>query len=267
MHKDLDEILFLFFRDDVGGILVTRESGEVLLEDEKARQILQKRTNWESACPKAQKDQRGENWELLLRDNGQTFSVISSTFSLDDELVQIHYFHDSSMFTELFRDMSSYTKSLQEEKERDALTGLFNKGKFLEMKRSLFRNQDSIGILNMDLNYLKRTNDLLGHEAGDNLIRKAAESLHRIEARNVMPFRIGGDEFVTVALHLSESGVEELYEKWKDALRELNEQDDSLHCDIACGVAYGTKGYDLEALLALADERMYADKADKKRQD
>ena len=134
----------------------------------------------------------------------------------------------------------------------------------MEMKRTLFRNQDAIAIFNMDVNNLKQVNDTLGHEAGDRLIRKAAESLKRIEARNVIPFRTGGDEFVLAAIHVDKAGAEKIRQAWEKALAELNEAEDGVPCTVACGFAFGEKGYDLEEILARADQAMYEDKKRKK---
>ncbi len=164
------------------------------------------------------------------------------------------------MYMELYRDMTDYSKALKAEKDHDGLTGLYNKGKFMELKKTLFRAQDTIAVFNMDVNNLKRMNDTYGHEAGDRLIKKAAESLRLIEARNVMPFRVGGDEFVVVALHLRRPEAEALRRKWAEGLEELNRMGDGIECVIACGAAYGERGYDLESLLAEADRRMYEDK-------
>ena len=144
------------------------------------------------------------------------------------------------------------------------MTGLYNKGKFMSLKTSLFKAQDALAVFNMDVNNLKYMNDNFGHEAGDALINKAAESLRRIEARNVLTFRVGGDEFIAVALHLSREEALQLKETWEKGLAELNRADDGVNCVVACGFAYGEKGYDLEELLAEADQRMYEDKRAKK---
>ena len=173
---------------------------------------------------------------------------------------QIHHLADTSEYTELYRNMSDYSRMLRNEKDYDGLTGLYNRGKFMEMKRTLLRNQDEIAIFNMDVNNLKQVNDTLGHEAGDRLIRKAAESLKRIEARNVIPFRVGGDEFVVAVVHVDQAGAEKIRQTWEKALAELNEGEDDLPCTVACGSAFGEKGYDLEEVLARADQAMYAAK-------
>ncbi len=145
------------------------------------------------------------------------------------------------------------------------MTGLYNKGKFLSLRQSLFRKQKSLAVFNMDVNNLKYVNDNFGHEAGDKQIRKAADSFRQIEARNVLPVRVGGDEFIVAALQLSREEAEQLRARWEAGLAELNRADDGIRCVIACGMAYDEEGYDLEALLAEADKRMYEDKIAKKR--
>ncbi len=259
-----EKLILRFFLEDVGGIMITGGTGEVLFEDPKARLIRQGKTNWETACPPLREGQRGERWDLLHKDSGQTYMVVTSTVRDGDELLQLHHMIDSSDYMELFRDMGDYSKALKHEKEHDGLTGLYNKGKFLSLKESMFRKQDSIAVFNMDVNNLKYLNDNFGHEAGDKLIRKAAESLRRIEARSVMPFRVGGDEFIVVALHLSREEALALRSKWEAGLAELNEREDGIRCVVACGMAYGEEGYDLEALMAEVDQEMYEDKKAKK---
>lgn len=261
---DFNDIMLHFFRDDMGGILISDAQGSILYSDEKATNFIKKTRNWAIACPPAREGQHGETWDLQSASRGGSFMVTTSTFDLEGQLVQIHHITDNSVYMELFRDMNDYCRVLTDEKEHDDLTKLYNKGKFMKLQQSLFRNQDSITVFNMDVNNLKHMNDNLGHESGDRLILKAAESLHRIEARNVMPFRVGGDEFIVVALHLTKEEAEMLFQRWQQGLAELNENGDGVLCEIACGMVYAEKGYDLEDVLARADHLMYVDKSTKK---
>ena len=255
-----DEAILRFFRDDIGGILITDGDGNVLYEDEKTAFIRTEKTNWKAACPAPRPGQKGEAWDLLHSESGRTYMVITSTITDEDGQKQIHHLVDTSLYMGLYRDISDLSQKLRAEKERDGLTGLYNKGKFMEMKRSLFGKQDAIAVFNMDVNDLKTMNDRHGHEAGDRLIRKAAESLKRIEARNIIPFRVGGDEFVVIAIHVSREDAEKIGQRWAEGLAELNRAADNTPCVIACGFAFGEKGYDLEEVLKLADRRMYEDK-------
>ena len=193
--------------------------------------------------------------------------VTTSTIALDGQLIQIHHIADTSLYMGLIRDVNGLSRALQTEKERDGLTGLYNKGKFMALSQSLFRRQEAIAVFNMDVNNLKHMNDTFGHEMGDRLILKAAASLKLIEARNVIPFRVGGDEFIVVALHMASDAAEALRARWQAGLDGLHRLDDGIRCVIACGMACGEAGYVLEDVLALADRRMYEDKRAKKAQE
>lgn len=263
---ETDNAILRFFRDDVGGIMITGENGEVLFTDEKAAFVQREKTNWKAACPPARPDQRGETWDLLNSDSGRTYMVTTSTFTENGKQKQIHHLADTSLYMGMYRDISDYSRKLRTEKEYDRMTGLYNKGKFMEMNKHLFRTQETIAVFNMDVNNLKQVNDTLGHEAGDRLIRKAAESLKRIAARNVLPFRVGGDEFVVVAIHVSREEAEKIREKWEEGLAELNRQDDGIRCTVACGFAYGEPGFDPDEVFARADRLMYEDKKNRKQQ-
>lgn len=266
-QADTDAAILRFFRDDLGGILITDEKGNAVYEDARTAFLQTEKTNWRAACPPPRPGQKAEMWDLLLPESGKTHMVVTSTFLQDGETMQIHHLVDTSLYMALCRDVSGYSKTLQQEKDRDGLTGLFNKGKFMALKQSLFRGQEAIAVFNMDVNNLKHMNDTYGHEAGDRLIKKAAESLKRIEARNVMAFRVGGDEFMAVAIHMDRGGAERVRQAWERGLEELNRRDDGVPCVIACGFAFGEKGYDLEEVLSLADQRMYEDKKAKKQKE
>ena len=265
MQIDVNDLILRFFRDDIGGVLITDAEGNILYTDEKSAFVQREKTNWHAACPRPRAGQKGELWDLLYNESGDTFMVITSTFLEAGNMLQIHQLIDTSVYMGLYRDISDYSRTLQREKERDGLTGLYNKGKFMSLKGSLFMNQDSIAIYNMDVNNLKYMNDTRGHEAGDRLLQKAAASLRKIEARNILTFRVGGDEFIAVGLHLTREDADKVLQAWEAGLAELNQADDGVRCVIARGMVYGEKGYDLDALLKQADELMYEDKKAKKR--
>ena len=255
----VDEAILRFFRDDIGGILITDAAGNVIYTDEQTDFIREDPGTWKKACPPAREGQKREIWDLIHGSDGKSYMVTTSTFTDEKGMKQIHHLADSSMYIGLFKDITDYSRTLRTEKDHDVLTGLYSRKKFTEMKQQVFEKQETIAVFNMDINNLKQMNDQYGHSAGDRLIRKAAESLKRIEARNIIPFRIGGDEFVVVAIHVSRETAEEIRQKWQEGLEELNRQDDGVKCEIACGFAFG-EGAKLEEVFGEADERMYAEK-------
>ena len=134
----LNSVILSFFRDDIGGILITNEAGEVVYEDPLTAFIQREKTNWKAACPPPREGQRREIWDLLNSENKKTYMVITSSFTDEEGLKQIHHLVNTSMYMDLYRDISAYSKVLKTKKDYDDLTGLYNKGKLNEMKRTLF---------------------------------------------------------------------------------------------------------------------------------
>ncbi|MBP5262486.1 MAG: GGDEF domain-containing protein [Clostridiales bacterium] len=87
---------------------------------------------------------------------------------------------------------------------RDGLTGIRNKMAYLETLKDIETRIDNgslteYGIVVFDLNDLKKVNDTLGHEAGDEYIRSGCRLIcHHFKHSPV--FRIGGDEFVAILM-------------------------------------------------------------------
>lgn len=83
----------------------------------------------------------------------------------------------------------------------DALTGLPNRGALRdELHRLLKRNKrgEDLAVLCLDLDRFKAVNDLLGHPAGDELLRQVAERLRQCARETDFVVRLGGDEFAVL---------------------------------------------------------------------
>ena len=144
--------------------------------------------------------------------------------------------------------------------EHDHLTGLYNKTKYSELLESNFKECDKITIFNLDVNYLKRVNDTLGHQAGNRLLCMAAESLKAVEDVGIYAFRLGGDEFMMMACNVGEDEAANIEKRWRKALADINEKEPEIECVIACVIITGEKPYDLTRLIDESDKLMYADK-------
>ena len=108
-------------------------------------------------------------------------------------------------------------------------------------------------------------NDEFGHEAGDKLIIKAADSIRKVTSNNIHGYRMGGDEFLMVACDVTKDEADALKQRWEDELERLNTLADDIQCVMALGMTYGEGQYDLSKLLSEADELMYEDKKAKKK--
>lgn len=175
------------------------------------------------------------------------------------------YFREASVYNviRLFVENGVLREKIVYESEHDKLTDLYNKGKFLTSREEAFGHPDRIAILNFDVNNLKQVNDTQGHEAGDHLILKAAESLKSILSDEVTGYRIGGDEFIVVGCGLTEQQAEEKKSDWAEALEEINRQENAT-ITVACGLACGEGAYDMDTLFSEADQKMYENKKEMK---
>jgi diguanylate cyclase (GGDEF)-like protein len=145
----------------------------------------------------------------------------------------------------------------------DPLTGLANRDLFrdrLEHALSL-RRDEPVAVAFIDLDDFKTVNDSLGHDAGDELLRLAAERLRACVRSGDTAARLGGDEFA--ALIEDPEAVDGLVRRMLDAFEvpfRIGHRE--LHVTTSIGVSTGVPGQHTAAqLLQDADLAMYAAKA------
>ena len=143
----------------------------------------------------------------------------------------------------------------------DGLTGLGNKRSFDLSWEHLVQEGSSFGLCYIDINHFKEVNDRFGHNVGDVLLKTVAK---RIQENTSYPaYRIGGDEFVIL---VDEEIEEARYQQFKENIDQAFAQrvrclDKKLHITVSLGFArYPEDGQDVQQVIALADQRMYADK-------
>lgn len=145
-------------------------------------------------------------------------------------------------------------RRLQEMCFLDQLTGIGNRHAMNETVSKVDPKQ-SIGILFCDVMGLKRENDSMGHTAGDALLIRASECLRRRFGDYVL-FRVGGDEFLVLCEGISREEMLERVEEMKADMHRSN-------AFMALGVVWRRNGEEnMDNLIAEADRRMYADKAE-----
>lgn len=140
---------------------------------------------------------------------------------------------------------------LYEQSLRDILTGVGNRHAYVhDMHEMEGRTDISLGIVFVDINGLKRANDMYGHEHGDAMICEVAGILKQNFAQNI--YRIGGDEFVVFVPDTSEEKFNEymtlLKGSWSDRVT------------ASVGGLWLAQCQDIEKQVARADRLMYLDK-------
>ncbi len=165
----------------------------------------------------------------------------------------------------------SYRKRSEQEVWRqanfDALTQLPNRRLFrdrLEQEvKKASRTNHAVGLLFIDLDRFKEVNDLLGHDAGDQLLIEAGERITRCVRTSDTVARLGGDEFTVILTELDrQPHVEETACKIIEALsvpfilgRELAYISGSIGITL-----YPNDASEPEELIRNADQAMYGAK-------
>jgi len=143
----------------------------------------------------------------------------------------------------------------------DVLTGLYNRAYFEEELHRLEKGrQFPVSILAADLNGLKPANDNHGHEAGDALLRRAAEVLKAAFRAEDVVARIGGDEFAVLMLETDEPTAEQVVQRLQKLIALNNQFYQGPRLSLALGTGTGVLGTPLATVLRQADDRMYVDK-------
>ncbi|MBS2038237.1 diguanylate cyclase [bacterium] len=163
------------------------------------------------------------------------------------------------------------SKELEELSLTDALTGLTNRRGFMSIGKKLMlvfeREVESAAVIFIDLNDLKKTNDSLGHEVGDEMICDFAQVLRDTFRQADLIARLGGDEFALLAANLEPAHESLLMARLETQLEQVNAtrgRKYRLACATGMVFFHPKQSKDLEALLKQADELMYADKKRRK---
>ncbi len=155
-------------------------------------------------------------------------------------------------------------QSLAEAALSDPLTGLANRrafNKFFdeELARSR-RYQQSFALLVLDLQGFKAINDRLGHAFGDEALVRVAQALQKTSRKSDGLFRLGGDEFAAILPRTTADRAMHVAQRYAKAVQAIRIEGVPLGVNIGLAV-YPQDGSSKEDLLRLADQRMYAAKA------
>lgn len=140
----------------------------------------------------------------------------------------------------------------------DAMTGLLSRYAYNNaLDKYTTDMPESLVAFSIDINGLKRVNDTLGHEAGDELICGAAACIKNVFDEVGSCYRTGGDEFIVLASMSKNEAVkcvqdiEKLTKNWTGSLV------DSLALSVGYAVLEEHKDCNCSELIQVADKQMY----------
>jgi len=147
--------------------------------------------------------------------------------------------------------------------EEDYLTGLSNRRKIHEIITNEIarskRYNSTFGIILLDIDNFKTTNDKFGHNTGDRVLVEISGLIRRTIRESDIGGRWGGEEFIVFCPHTSSDGAFALAEKLRSAIEE-NEFEDAGYKTASFGVTQVEHGDTVESLISRADEALYSAK-------
>jgi diguanylate cyclase (GGDEF)-like protein/PAS domain S-box-containing protein len=145
----------------------------------------------------------------------------------------------------------------------DVLTDLPNRSLLARRLSDLLAARRPLTLLYVDLDRFKPVNDLFGHGTGDEVLRRVADRLRSTVSPSDVVARVGGDEFVVLAVGVTEPAAATLLAtRIRDRLREpYLLPTGEVVIGASVGAAIASPGVTAEHLLHAADDAMYQAKA------
>ncbi|MDA8169711.1 MAG: diguanylate cyclase [Nitrospiraceae bacterium] len=161
-------------------------------------------------------------------------------------------------------------ESLYLQSIHDPLTGLCNRRYMSELLEKelhrMARKEKTLGLIMLDIDYFKRINDTLGHDAGDMILREFGSFLQKNIREEDFACRFGGEEFVIILPEASFESARDRAEQLRQSAKRLDFQYKGQSVGtvtISLGVAVFPKnGLNPDALLRAADSALYRAKAE-----
>lgn len=201
------------------------------------------------------------DYRLLCRDG--------TTLAVDISLAPVNRGGERQVIA-VIRDMTARREleaKLEHEALHDPLTGLANRSLFIDrLTQALLqarRDRRQVALVMLDLDHFKAVNDTHGHQEGDRVLRKIAQSLGTDLRATDTVARIGGDEFAWVLPGVSgrQAALVMMGKLLQAVPARVAAARGAVDVSVSAGLAlFPDDGHDIDTLLRVADVHLYAAK-------
>ena len=188
----------------------------------------------------------------------------------NDYVVKPFFFHEVLHRIRVHVENKLLREQLYEMSMKDLLTELWNRRYFIdnaivEFERSI-RHKRNMSFVICDIDNFKKINDSYGHCAGDNVLKRIAETMQDSVRPSDCVGRWGGEEFVVLFPETDKLTAAEVADRMRHELSELRISCES--GDIQVTLSFGVSdlkdldysGNDFDSIYTIADKRLYAAK-------
>ena len=199
------------------------------------------------------------------------YIITSGSAKLVKEYLDLHSYTEKLMLA--FRIQRSniqlkiYNDSLRKISEIDTMTGLYNRLGYENKATSIYNNCVRTGsrlmVMFIDINRMKRINDVFGHLNGDAAIRLTASSIKSNLRDEWIAVRFGGDEFLVIGDVKNEEGAQSFKEDVLESVSKFNHEGNwPFRLSVSCGYIISDEGEykPLQDYIKEADDFMYETK-------
>ena len=158
----------------------------------------------------------------------------------------------------MFKNTHAQKEHLAYEATHDKLTGVYNRAGYNIILEKV--DLATCAFMIIDVDKFKHVNDTYGHEVGDLVLKKIACVLKDNFRSQDYVCRIGGDEFIVIAVRIKPSLVDIIkrkFERINNILSNPDPKEKLPPITLSCGVAFGADEKTEEIIFHEADEALY----------
>ncbi len=162
-------------------------------------------------------------------------------------------------------EVLEYISELKETATRDPLTKLYNRRYYFEKGDQMFteyrKKNRPVAVGMVDIDFFKKINDTLGHDAGDNVLKFMSGVLTQAFDKPHIVARFGGEEFCILVCGLDDDKVYEKFENLRVKIEnsEIVYHDQVIRMTVSVGIANQPRDT-METMINRADQLLYSAK-------
>jgi len=158
----------------------------------------------------------------------------------------------------LHKENKLLIRELKSAASTDFLTKLYNRAYFYDVaepiETQVGRDHESFGVVMIDVDDFKKINDTHGHEIGDQVLKKIAETIKNVARKSDIPCRWGGEEFLVLSPKTPLEQLKDFAERIRLSIEDAYPDSLPFAVTASLGIAIGDK---VDPVISQADQMLY----------